>query len=67
MLLSSGALGEAGSQTWVALGGGLSLMGRMLRIFNEPGAAGWGGGVGNLIVKPLANALNCWAFWVLPF
>lgn len=42
-------------------------MGRMLRIFNEPNAAGWGGGVGNLIVKPLANALNCWAFWVLLF
>lgn len=42
-------------------------MGRMPRIFNEPSAAGWGGGVGNLIVKLLANALNCWAFWVLLF
>lgn len=30
-------------------------MGRMLQVFN---AAGWGGGVGNLIIKLLANALN---------
>ena len=42
-------------------------MGRMSRIFNEPSAAGWGGGMGNLIVKPLADALYFWAFWVLLF
>lgn len=42
-------------------------MGRMLRIFNEPSTAGWERGMGNLIVKPLANALNCWEFWVLLF